>query len=70
MGSQVEDEGEELDEKVRESETHRWRGKLLAEGYERQVGILMSASCFKWNREHKSVCSETDVTAAKHSCTL
>lgn len=48
----------------------RWRGKLPAEGKERQVGILMSASCFKWSRKHKSVCSQTDVIAAKNNPTL
>ena len=44
--------------------------KLLAEGNERQVGILMSASCFEWKRKHESVCSPTDVTAAKNNRTL
>lgn len=37
------DEGEERDEE------NRWRWKLLAEGKERRVGILMFAPRFKWS---------------------
>ncbi len=62
--------GEE--EEVRGSLTDQVETKRICwlRGNERQVGILMSASCFKWSRKHKSVCSQTDVSAAKNNPTL
>ena len=44
-------------------------GKLLAEGNDRQVGNLMSASCSERNGKHKSVCRHPDVAAAKNNWT-
>lgn len=47
----------------------RWRGKLLAEG-ERKTGGNPNVSCFKCSRKDKSICSQTDVIAAKNNWTL